>query len=63
VERADHLAAELHQAAVGERRLLDPTARPVARLEHEHVGTAAGELAGSGEPRQAGAQHHDVVAH
>ena len=37
MELADQLAAELHEAAVGKRRLLDPAARPAACLEHLHI--------------------------
>ena len=61
--RPDHLPAELHEAPVGQRRLLNPPARPVARLEHHHVRSARGQVPGGGEPGQAAAQHDHVVLH
>ena len=63
MERADHLAAHLHRAAVVEHRLLDAPARPVARLEHLDVGAGRGEVARRGEAGQAGAEHQHVAAH
>ena len=61
MERADDLAAELDEAAVGKRRLLDAAAGPVARLEDEDVGAAAGEVARGGQAGQTGAEDQDVV--
>jgi hypothetical protein len=63
VERADQLAAALHDAAVVEHRMLDASARAVARLEHEHVGAGRGEVAGRAEPRQPRSEHQHVAAH
>ena len=60
--RSHHLAAELHQPAVGQRRLLDPPARAVARLQHHDVRPAGREIARGRQPREPRAQHHDVVA-
>ena len=58
----DHLAAELHGAAVVDRDLLDATADPFARLEHEHVRAAVREIARGGEPGQAGPDDDDVAS-
>jgi hypothetical protein len=46
MERTDHLSAELHDAPVGERRLLHASAGPVAR---------------GAQARQAGARANDVA--
>ena len=62
MEVADELAAELHDAAVRDLRLLDPAARPVARLEHDDVAAGAVQVARRREPGQAGA-HDDDVGH
>ena len=62
VPRADDLPAELQQPAVRQLGLLDATAGPVARLEHDHVGAGRGEVAGGREAREPGPQHRDVVA-
>ena len=51
----DELAAELHRAGAVDGDLLDPPSDPVARLEHEHVGAAAHEIARSREPGEPGA--------
>ena len=42
---ADHLAAELDPAPVGELDLLDPAARPVAGLQDGDRGAARGQVA------------------
>ena len=60
MEVAHHLAAELHDAAVGDLGLLDPAARPVARLEHDHVAAGPVQVTARRQPGQAGAHHHDV---
>ncbi len=60
VSLTDQLAAELHRAAVVDRGLLDATAHPVTRLEHEDVGPAERKIARSGEPCEAGADDDDV---
>ena len=62
MEVADELAAELHHPAVSDLGLLDPPARPVAGLEHAHIGAGPVQVARSCEPGQAGA-HHDDVGH
>ena len=61
LERARQLAAELDATAVGQVGLLDAAAHAVARLEHEHVGAAEGEVAGGGQPGEAGAEDEHVV--
>ena len=43
---AGELAAELHQAAVGEGRLEDPAAGAIARLEDDDVGSRRRQVAG-----------------
>ena len=53
VRVADHLPAELDDAAVVERDLLDAAADPVAGLEDEHVGSARHEVAGGATDRPA----------
>ena len=63
VKRTDHLAAELHDAAVGERRLLHAAARPVARLEHDHVRARLHQIACGAQAREAGAHHNHVAFH
>ena len=63
VEGADHLAAELQHAAVGQLELLDPAADAIARLEDLHVGTAGREIARGREARQPGAEDEDVGRH
>ena len=60
MERPDHLAAELRRSAVVEPDLLDPTADPLARLQHGDVGAAGSEVACRGQAGQAGAEHEDV---
>jgi hypothetical protein len=62
VKRADHLAAELHDAAVGQRRLLDAPAGAVARLHHEHV-RAGLQITCRAEACEPGAHHHHVGFH
>ena len=57
---ADHLAAELDPAAVGQLDLLDPAADPVARLEHGDRGAAGLEVARGAEPGEPGADDDDV---
>ena len=47
-------------AAVGKRRLLDPAARPVARLEHEHVHPGPAQVPGSRQTGEARADDEDV---
>ena len=61
--RTHHLATELDEPAVRERRLLHPATGPVARLEHHHVGPARGEVACRRQAGEPTAQHHDVVLH
>ena len=61
VEVPDHLAAQLHQPAVGGARLLHPTPGPGAGLEDHHVGAAGRQVAGGAESGQPGPHHDDVV--
>ena len=61
MERADQLAAQLHDAAVVEHRLLDPAAGPPARLEQLDVGAGRREVARRGQSREAGAEHEHVA--
>ena len=53
VRVADHLAAELDPATVGELGLLDPAADPVARLEDGDRGAAGLEVARGARARRA----------
>ena len=59
----DDLAAELDDAAVRERDLLDPAADAVERLEDQDVRPGLGEVSGGGQAGQAGTEHDDVVRH
>jgi hypothetical protein len=63
VKRADHLAAELDDAAVGQCGLLDAPTRAVARFEHQHVGARLHQVACRTEAREPGAHHHNVIFH
>jgi hypothetical protein len=63
LERTDHLATELHDPPVGERRLLHPSARPVARLEDHHVRAVIHQIARGAQARQAGARDNHVAFH
>jgi hypothetical protein len=63
VKRADHLAAELNDAAVRQRRLLHSAAGPVARLEHDHVRAAVHQIACGAEAREPRADHDHVRIH
>ena len=54
------LAAELDRPAVVEPLLLHPAAGALARLQHQHVGAAGREVAGTGEPGQPRPHHHHV---
>ena len=63
MERADDLAAELHDAPVVEHGLLDAAAGPLARLEHFDVGAGGREIACGGEAGQPRAEDEDVAAH
>ncbi len=61
MERAHDLAAELDHAPVVEHRLLDATARPVARLEHLDVGARGDQVARGGQAGQPRAEHEHVA--
>ena len=61
MEGADELAAHLHDAAVVEHRLLDPAARPPARLQQLYVGAGRRQVARRRETREAGAQDEHVA--
>ena len=63
MKRPDHLAAELDDAAVGERRLLHAAAGPVPCLQHDDVRAAIHQVARRAEARQARAHHHHVGFH
>ena len=52
-----------YQAVVREAHLFDAAPDARTSLEHDHLGAAVREVAGGGEPGEAGAQHHDVVGH
>ena len=63
VSVADHLTAELDDAAVVERDLLDAPADPAAGLEDKNIGAAMHEIAGGGQAGKTGAEYDDVVSH
>ena len=63
VKGTDHLAAELDDAAVRQRRLLHAAAGPVAGLQHEHVRAAVHQIACGAEAGQPGAHDNDVGFH
>jgi hypothetical protein len=63
MERTDHLSTELHDTAVGQRRLLDAPAGAVARLEDHHVGALVHQVAGGAQPGQSCARDHHVASH
>ena len=60
LRRADPLAAELEDGAVGEDPVVHPPADPVARLEHDAGRTGTGELPSGGQPGEARPDDHDV---
>ena len=55
------LSPELHGAAVGQDLLLHAPSGALARLQHDHVGARANQVARSGEPGETGAGDHNVV--
>ena len=59
----DHLAPELHDPAVGQRRLLHATTRAVARFEDDHVRPSGHQIARGAEAGQPGANHNHVRFH
>ena len=59
----DHLAAELHDAAVVERDLLDATTYPVPGFQYQHVRTAGREITRSAQTGQPGTEDDDIVRH
>ena len=61
LEGAGHLAAELHQAAVGHLRLHDPPTGPVAGLEHDHIGAPRLQIERRRQPGQPGSNDHHVM--
>ncbi len=63
VKRTDHLAAELHDPAVGHGRLLHPAARAVAGLEHHDVGAPLHQVACGAKAGESSAHDHDVGFH
>ena len=63
MEGADDLAAQLHDAAVVEHRLLDAPAGAPARLEQLDVGAAGREVARGGEAGEPGPEDQHVAAH
>ena len=60
MEAPGHLAAELRRSAVVEPELLDPTAGPIARLQHTDVSTSGCEIACRGQAGEPGAEHQDI---
>jgi hypothetical protein len=63
VKRADHLAAELDDPAVGQRGLLHAATRPVACLEDDDVRAGIHQIASCAEAREASAHNHHVRFH
>ena len=63
LERTDHFATELHYSPVGEGRLLNPSARTVARLEDDHVRAVIHQIARGAQARQPGARDNHVASH
>jgi hypothetical protein len=63
VKGTDHLAAELDDPAVGQRRLPNPSAGPVARLHDEDVRARLHQIACRAEAGQPGAHHNDAGFH
>jgi hypothetical protein len=61
MERTDHLSAELHDAPVGEHRLLHSSAGAVARLEDDHVRALVHQVASGAQAGQAGARDYHVA--
>ena len=57
----DHLATPLHRTSVREQLLLDAATGAPARLEHDDVGAARGQVARGGQAGESGAQHHHVM--
>ena len=57
---SDELAAELHGTSTVDRDLLDPTADPIARLEHEDVGATGREISRGSQPGEPGTEDDDV---
>ena len=58
----DPLAADLDHLAATDRVVERPPADPVARLEHDDRMTGADKLSRRGQPREPGADDHDVHA-
>jgi hypothetical protein len=58
--RADPLAAELHDRAVGERVVEDAATHAIAGLEHEDAAALLLEAAGGGQASEAGPDDDDV---
>ena len=63
VSRTHHLAAQLHQPAVGQRCLRHATPNPLSSLEHQDVRTRADQVPCRGQPGQPRAEHHRIKAH
>jgi hypothetical protein len=63
VSGTDHLAAQLHEPAIGQAGLRHPTADPISGLEHQDVRTSAVQVTCRGQPRQTGAEDHRIQAH
>ena len=60
VGAADHLAAHLDGAPVDKRDGLDAPADPVARLQDDHVGSAARQVSRRRQAGQTGSQHSHI---
>ena len=60
VERPHHLAAQLNRSPLVNAELLDAAAGPIARLEHDDVGAAGGQVARGSEAGEARTEHEHV---
>jgi hypothetical protein len=63
VKRAHHLAAELHDASIGQGRLLDAAAGAVPRLQHQDVRARVHQIACGAQAGQSGAHDNHVAFH
>ena len=63
VSGQDELRAPLDHGPVRKLGRPDPAADPVARLEHDDLVSSPGQLVGSGQAREAGADHDGSRAH
>jgi hypothetical protein len=61
LEGTGQLAAELHEAPVGHLRLHDPPPRPVARLQHDHIGAPRLQIERRRQAGQSRSHDHHVM--